>query len=58
MLRRRLAGEAFWELAQGGRAEPRAADEAPGLPRLLAGTAGVHTASTLGYLPSLAFVPL
>ena len=41
------------ELVQGGRAEPRAADGAPGLPRLFAGTAVVHTASTLGYLPSL-----
>ncbi len=41
------------ELVQGGRAEPRAADDAPGLPRLFAGTAVVHTASTLGYLPSL-----
>ncbi len=42
------------EVLQGGRAEPRATDDVPGLPRLFStGTAVVHTASTLGYLPSL-----
>ncbi|HJP32054.1 MAG TPA: NADH-ubiquinone oxidoreductase-F iron-sulfur binding region domain-containing protein [Candidatus Latescibacteria bacterium] len=40
-------------LVQGGRAEPRADDGNPSLPRLFDGTAVVHTASTLGYLPAL-----
>lgn len=41
------------ELASGGRAEPRAEEGAPGLPRLFDGTALVHGASTVGYLPGL-----
>lgn len=45
------------ELIESGRAEPRAQDhaygEAPQLPRLFDKQAVVHTASTLGYLPSL-----
>lgn len=41
------------ELVQGGRAEPRAAGDCSPTPHLFGGRAVVHTASTLGYLPSL-----
>lgn len=41
------------ELIQGGRAEPQADDGKLGLKPLFAGSAVVHTASTLGYLPAL-----
>ncbi|MDA0334314.1 MAG: SLBB domain-containing protein [bacterium] len=41
------------ELLRGGRAEPQADDGVAGLDRLFAGSAIVHSASTLGYLPAL-----